>query len=223
MPGITAKVWALWTMVEAPGRRIRGLLLRLAAPALDALHEHRLLAQHVRASERLHLDVDVAPAAQDVLAEIAGVGRFGDRGLERGDGLGRVGVQGDDDLGSANRDGGDGRSFENGVGVALEQDAIGEDGGVGLVGVDDDVAAVGRGEGADAPLLAGWEARSAAASQAGGGQGGHDLAGRHGLDGLDQALESAGRNCGLDVGDGRSRGAAFAGRAAVARFADRRQ
>jgi hypothetical protein len=168
--------------VQASGRGIWGLLLGLAALALDALEEDRLLAQHVGALERLEFDVDVAAAAQNVVAQIARLVRLADRGLERGDRFACLGVQRDDDVGGSYRDGGYGRSLENGVGVAFEQDTIGEDGGIGLVGVNDDVAAVGRAQGTGAPLLAGGEARPAAAAQSRCGQGGHDLTRGHVFD-----------------------------------------
>ena len=65
--------------------------------------------------------------------------------------------------------------------------------------MDDDVTAVGLGQGAGAPLLTRWEAGPTAAAQPGGSQGGHDLAGGHVADGGGQSLEGAGCHCGVEI------------------------
>jgi hypothetical protein len=98
--------------VEAFRRRIRRLLLGLAAPAFDALQQDRLFAQHVRALEWLDLDLDVAAAAQDVVAQVAGRLRLADRVLQRGDCFGPLGAHRDDDVGGTHGDGRDGGSLE---------------------------------------------------------------------------------------------------------------
>ena len=57
---------------QAAGRGVGRLLLGLAALALETLEQDRLLAEHVGALQRLDRDMDLVPDAEDVGAEVAG-------------------------------------------------------------------------------------------------------------------------------------------------------
>src|SRR5450759_2797390 len=87
---------------------------------------------------------------------------------------------GHDDLARADGEGGDRRSLQDGERVVLEQDAVRENGRIGLVGVDHDVVLVGGCARADAPFLP----NAGAASGAGAAAAEHSRLG----DGLDHIL-----------------------------------
>ena len=89
-------------------------------------------------------------------------------------------------LAGADRDGRDRHALDHHEGIALHDHAVGEGAAVALVGVADDVFAVGAGLRHGLPLDAGREAGAAAAAQAGGGDIGQDGVGTE----LQRALEA---------------------------------
>ena len=68
--------------VEALDRRERRLQARVAALALERVEQRRLLAADVGAGAAVDDQLEVAVAAEDVLAEVARLVGFGDRGVE---------------------------------------------------------------------------------------------------------------------------------------------
>ena len=103
----------------------------------------------------------------------------------------------DEALGGPGGDAGDRHAFDQHEGIAFHDHAVGEGGAVALVGVADDVFALGRRIEHRLPLDAGREARAAAAAQAGFGDLLDDVGGRHG-DRVLQALEAAQRLVGVE-------------------------
>jgi hypothetical protein len=100
-----------------------------------------------------------------VRTEEAGLLGRGDRGLEPADRLGLLRADGDERFGCADRVGGDRGALDHRIRVELDQGAIGERRGVGAVAVCHDVAPWRLDRGRGTPLLAGREARAAAAAQ----------------------------------------------------------
>src|SRR5450759_4842152 len=179
------------------------LLFGLAALALQALEQDRFLAQHIRALKRLDRDVDLCARAEDATAEIARFFSRGDGSFKNSDGIRRLDSNGHDDLARADGEGGDCRALQDGERVVLEQDAVREDGRIGLVGIDHHVVLVGRCGRADAPLLA----NAGAASRAGTAAAQHPRLG----DGLDHAGRIEFLHCRAQTAEG----ARFHGRGKV--------
>ena len=138
---------------------------RLRALALERLDERRLLARFVGAGAAVHVDVAVEAAAEDVLAEVAGLVGLVDLGLE--DLLHVVELAADVDVGDLRADGvaGDRAPLDQQVRVALHQHVILERARLALVGVAGDVLRLGRVLEDELPLQAGREAGAAAAAQ----------------------------------------------------------
>ncbi len=80
-------------------------------------------------------------------------------------------------LAGADRDGRDRHALDHHEGIALHDHAVGKGAAVALVGIADDVFAVGAGLRHRLPLDAGREAGAATAAQAGGGDFGQDAVG----------------------------------------------
>ena len=139
---------------------------RVAALALERVEQRRLLAADVGAGAAVDDQLEVAVAAEDVLAEVAGLIRFGDGGVEDV-GLGVV-LAADEDEGVAGV-GGDRRDrdpLDQLVRVALHQLAVLEGARLGLVGVAAEV--LGHlAAGQEGGLFAHREAGAAAPAQAG--------------------------------------------------------
>ena len=70
--------------VEAGHRGERRAQPRLAAAALEGVEQRRLLAADVGPGAGVHDEVEVVARAVDVLAEVAGGVRLGDRGAAAG-------------------------------------------------------------------------------------------------------------------------------------------
>ena len=157
-----------WLAEDADHRRKRRLEAREAALPLDRLDQRRLLAADVGAGAAVHPDVDVEPGAEGPLAQVPRGARLGDRLLE--DARPAYELATDVDVGGARLDrvGGDRDPLEHHVRVVLDQLAVLERAGLGLVGVADQVAGAGVVPGHERPLAAGGEAGAAAAAQLGG-------------------------------------------------------
>src|SRR4029077_16475904 len=155
-----------WPAVEALHGGERGLQPRIAALALERVEQRRLLAADVGAGGTVDDQLQVAAAAEDVLAEVAGLVGFGDRGVEDV-GL-RVVLAADEDEGVAGAGGGRGGRdpLDQLMRVALHQLAVLEGTRLGLVGVAAEVLRhlAARQEGG---LFAHREAGAAATPQAG--------------------------------------------------------
>ena len=151
--------------VEALHRREWRLQPRVAALALERVEQRRLLAADVGAGAAVDDQLQVAVGAEDVLAEVAGLIRFGDRGVEDV-GL-RVVLAADEDEGVADAGGerGDRDPLDQLVRVALHQLAVLEGARLGLVGVAAEVLVDAAAAGQEAGLLAHREAGAAAAAQ----------------------------------------------------------
>ena len=188
-----------WHAEEAAGRGVGRLLLGLAALALEALEQDRLLAEHVAALQRPDREADLRSGAQDVTADVAGGFRGGNGRFHGMDGFGGLGPDRDHYLVGPDREGGDGRSLDDGVWVALEQDAVRHHGRVGLVGVHHNVMPIGRDPGAGAPLLADRESARAATAHAGVDQDADHALGLELLDRSPESVEGAGRDRRIQV------------------------
>ena len=145
--------------------RIRRPLLGLTAPAFEGFQEDGLLTQHVRALHGADSHRDVVGRAEDAEAEKTRVGGGPDRRLERPDRLGRLGADGDEDLGGTDRVRRDGGSLDDRERVALEQRAVRGGRRVRAIAVDDDVAASGRRRRRDPPLVGGRKTAAASAAK----------------------------------------------------------
>ena len=148
-------------------RRERRLQARHAAVAFERLDEGRLLAAHERARARLDADVAGEAAAEDVLAEEAGLLRGRERLLETHDRERVLGAHVNKSFSRADRVGGDEHALDEGVRIALDHRAVHERAGVALVRVADEVLLVALRVARGVPLEPGGEARAAASGEAG--------------------------------------------------------
>ncbi|MNQ63858.1 hypothetical protein D3C85_782550 [compost metagenome] len=161
-----------------------------AALALQAFQQGRFFAADVGAGALAHFQVEAAAAAVDIVAQPAHAARSRDGGFQGGDGVRVFGAHVDVAVGRAHRQARDGHAFDQDVGVAFHQQAVGEGAGVAFVGVADDVFGVARRARHRLPFDAGGKRRAAAAAQAGFHHFVDDLAGLHGKRAL-QALQAA--------------------------------
>jgi hypothetical protein len=174
MSGTLARVITLWISVGRPNRpfdrRQRRLGADDAALALKAFQQRGFFAADVGSGALAHFNTEAAE-------EIAGRRQ---RRLQRGDGMRIFGTHVDVAAIGADRATGNRHAFEQAVGVALHQHAIGEGAGIAFVGIADHVFLPRRGVMHGAPLDAGGKGRAAAPAQAGIGDRLHDRARRHG-------------------------------------------
>ena len=147
---------------QALVRRQRRLGAHLAAPAFEAFEQRRLLAADIGAGADAHFDVEAGRGAQKPV----GLGQH-EGALHRADGVGIFRADIDVALGRADREARDGHALDQQEGIAFHDHAVGVGAGIALVGIADDVFAVGRGVGDGLPFDAGRKARAAAAAQAG--------------------------------------------------------
>src|SRR5574337_1992280 len=147
---------------EARDRRQRRLGAHLPALAFEAVEERGLLAADVGARAEPRLDVEGVVRAENLRPEQARGSRALDGAREHVEGVRIFGADVDVAHGRADRDGGDRHDFDQEERIALHQHAVGEGAAVALVGVANDVSAVGLGGGGGAPFDSGREARPAA-------------------------------------------------------------
>ena len=184
---------------QAALRRVGRPRPRHTAPAFDAVHERGFFAAHERAGAHLDVELQVEPAAHDVVADEA-VGRGARDGLAQTLHRQRVfGANVDVGVFGADGVGGDHHAFQQLVRIALDQRAIHEGTRVTFVGVADQVLLVtGLGE-SHLPLAAGGKAAAAAAAQPALLDGvAHRFAGLA-ANGFQEALVSAARDVLLDA------------------------
>ena len=171
-------------------RRQRRLGAHDAALAFEAVQQRGFLAADIGAGADADFHVEGIGRAQHVDAEHAGLAGDLDGLVHHRDGMRIFRADIDEALGRADRDAGDRHAFDQHEGIALHDHAVGEGGAVALVGVADDVFAVGGRIEHRLPLDAGREAGAAAAAQAGFGHLADDVGRRHG-DRVLQALQPA--------------------------------
>ncbi len=138
----------------------------LAALALDGAHEGRLLSAHERTRPAGDLDVEIEARAEDVLPEQAALAALVDGEGQAFDGERVLGAAVDVALARADGPRADDHALEHRVRVALQDAAVHERAGVALIGVAQEVLAVGLCLGGELPLHARGEARAAAAAKA---------------------------------------------------------
>ena len=151
---------------EQPGDdRERRLVPRLAALALDRVEDRGLLAADVGARALADLDVEREPLAEDVLAEEPAEPRLGERLAEHVVRVGILAAEVDVAVLDVGRVGGDRHRLDQGERIALDDDAVLERAGLGLVGVADQVVRPCGLARHRLPLDAGREGGAAAAEQ----------------------------------------------------------
>ena len=153
-------------LAERPDHRgERRLEAREAALPLEGFQQRGLLAADVRTGAAVHPDVEIEPAAQDVVAEEPPLSRLLDRLLE--DPRPADELPADVDVCGVGPDGirGDRDPLYDLVWIVLDNLTVLERPGFGLVGVADEVPGAGVVLRHEAPLAPGGEARAAAASQ----------------------------------------------------------
>ncbi len=157
---------------QALARRVRRLLLGLAALVGERLEQDRLLAEHGATANRTDGHRKVVAGAQDITADDARGVSPGDGRLQCGDRGGRLGTDGDDGLRGAHGEGGDGQAFDDRVRAGLHQVAVHDRGRVGLEAVGDHVSDGIHGGRHGPPLVGRGEAAAATPPQAGRAEGG---------------------------------------------------
>ncbi len=152
---------------------------RHAALPLDGGDEGSLLSAHEGACALLQGDLEVEPFAQNVGAQESVPGRLGDRVPEPSHGL-RV-FRADVHIPGVSADGirCNGHPFQDRVGIALQHAAVHECPRIPFVPIADDVLVCVFGRLGQPPLRASREARTAPSAQAGIGNDGDNLRGRH--------------------------------------------
>ena len=165
---------------QALDRRQRRLVADETAAAFEAFQHRGFFAADIGAGAHAHEELEVVRRALDGAAEPVGLGGDADRFAQRVDRVRIFGADVDVALGGADGDAGDRHAFDEAIGIAFHQHAIGEGAAVALVGVAADVFLIGLGVVDRLPLDAGREAGAAAAAQAGGGYFGDDVERRHG-------------------------------------------
>src|SRR5690348_6703044 len=156
-----------WAAVEADHRRERRLEARVAALALQRLHQRALLAADVGAGAARDGDLEVEVAAEDVLANQAGVVRLTHRALHLPAREGQLAAHIDEGVMNVGGVGGEDRPLDEQMRADLHDHAVFEGARLALVAVDGQVTRLGGGLGQEAPLHASGEARAAAPAQAG--------------------------------------------------------
>ena len=153
--------------VEADGRReVRGLESRLAALALEALDERRLLADHIGTRTPVQHDVDTEVRAEDVPSDVAGGVRIVERQRHSLVRQGHLATNVEETLRQPCGVARDQAALDELVWISLEEQAVLVRAGFALVTVDDQVP----GELArrhETPLGSGREPGAAAAEHRG--------------------------------------------------------
>ena len=138
---------------------------RQAAVALERGQQRRLLAADVRARARVHDQLEVEAAAEDVLAEVARLVGLGHRELQPPDRVQHLAAHVDERVAGPDRVAGDDGALDEHVRVGHHQRDVLARARLGLVGVDREVVRLAVVLGDEGPLHAGREARAAAAAQ----------------------------------------------------------
>src|SRR5580692_3405768 len=123
-----------------------------ATAALEALQERSLFAANVGAGADPYLEIEVVLRAANALAEIAGAPAGRDRGIHRFDGVGIFRADIDVAFGGTHSDARNGHALDHHERIAFHDHAIGERAAVALIGVADNVFAVGGGLSHGLPL-----------------------------------------------------------------------
>ncbi len=179
------------------GGKIGGLDARVRALAFQRLDQSGLLAADIGAGSPVHVEFAAEPGAGDVLAEKPFLLRLPDGLLDDVGGFGKLFADVDVSHLGSHRIAGDHHALDKLVGILVDDVAVLEGAGFGLVAVADQVdrlGVVGRNE---SPLHPGRESRSAASPQAGLLDLLDDLGGFH-LEGLPEFLVAAVGEVGLD-------------------------
>ena len=155
-----------------------------AGEAFERGDQRGLFAADECAGAFHQLDIEAEAAAQDVVAEDAGLPRLLDGAVQAVHGQRIFGAHVNDAFGRAHHVAADDHAFEQAVRIAFDLVAVHVGAGVAFVGIADDVFAVGDGLAQELPFEAGEEARAAAAAQLGG----LDLLDHHFRVGVDQHL-----------------------------------
>src|SRR5690606_35370496 len=113
-----------------------------------------------------HFDVERASAAADIVTEPTHSARVIYGAVERLDGIGVLGSDIDVAVVCSHRQAGDGHAFDEHVGVAFHDEAVGESARVALVGITGNVLLVGRRVEDGFPFDASRESSAATTSQA---------------------------------------------------------
>ncbi len=140
----------------------------LAAAALEAFEQRRLLAADIGAGADPHLHVERECRAEQREAEQAVLARRLDRPSHRPDRVRIFGADIDVAAGGADGEAGDRHALDQHEGIALHHHPVGEGAAVALVGVAHDIFLGGGRRRGGPPLDAGRETGAAAAAQAGG-------------------------------------------------------
>src|SRR5659263_181316 len=200
-----------WGLVQPADHREREAVPGLAAAALEALDEGRLLAADVGAGAEADGDVEVeAGAAEDGVAEEMRGAAALDARLEALEEVDVLAAEVEDPLGGADRVAGYGHALEHEVREVLQQRAVLECAGLALIRVaDDEAASVGAGgRRGELPLQPGGETRTAATLQAGATHPRDDILGAH---------HAGRRDAGAEFDRGQGHGRSHAHRAVSSR------
>ena len=165
-------------LVEALVGGERGLQARVAALAFQRVEQPGLLAADVGAGAAVHDQRERVPGAEDVLADVARLARFGQRRVEHVGLLHVLAADVDERAVGAGGIGGDHDPLDQHVRGLLHQFAVLERARLGLVGVADQVL-VDRALRQERDLLAHRKSRPAASAQAGGFKLGQHRLGLH--------------------------------------------
>src|SRR6185295_6251517 len=166
--------------VETVAGRERRLEAWLALLAFERFQQAGLLAADVGTEAVEGVQLELEAAAQDVVAEVPRVARLVQRLLEALVDLEDLAVDVVVADGRAHRVGGDRHAFDQDVRVVGEDVAILAGAGLAFVGIAHQVLLHRQGTRHEAPLQAGWEAGTTAATQPRSLDLGHHLLGRHG-------------------------------------------
>ena len=153
-------------MEQAGLEREGRLLVRLAAPALDGVHQRGFLAADERARADADLQIEVEIRAQNALAQQPRLARLMNGVAQPLHGQRVLRAHVDIAVVCADGVAAQQHALDEAVGVALEDRAVHEGAGVALVGVADHVFLPLRRVHAGLPLDARGEARAAAPAQA---------------------------------------------------------
>ncbi len=160
---------------QALQRRQRGLGADDAALAFYGFEQCGFFAADIGTGAHPHFQVKGLAAAGHVAAEVAGVTGDGESLVEHADGIGVFRAHIDVALVGTHGEAGNDHAFDQQERVAFHQHAVGEGTGVTFVGVAHHVLLACSGVTHGAPLDAGRERRTAAATQAGIEHGGDHL------------------------------------------------
>ena len=150
---------------QAGDGRQRRLEAHHAALAFQAFQQRGFLAADVGAGPLAHFEFERLAAAQHVITQIPTGLRQRDGARQDVDGVRIFGAHVDVAAGRADCDPGNRHTFDQHIGIAFHDHAIGESTGIALVGIADDVLLVGSRVEHGLPLDPRREGRAAAAAQ----------------------------------------------------------